>query len=503
MPSTIPYDPSLVLANIVHPDRLSVVQQISALQAAPDAAQETLNSLISMRRSFGMTAMEVHNLGVQEGFFAGEITALNAQVADAAIAYAKARVDTEKAIQPLRAKVQMVHSDVESPVDYERSDFKQLPLSANSLNMDVQYFSYDKNSQSSATFASTVASYVAGAVSELGTDIAGQMSRSAASQVNRQLENHTVAGTLVFALTCTHQNARVIAPFILNVDKGIRAWNKLFPDNMIKTDDPANMNTIAQQDSTPQEKSFSIISGVTYGSSFVGMVHVLDVTDTRASEKISDIANSLQAQMDAGSWFEHASGGFGVNEDFGNDVKNLLSAQNVSSHVTLISMGIIPSIVANDMVIAAEQFSSFGGSQAIDQIANIQSMTQSDQTSVRAASDAARTGQQMIDLQGAAVKNALSAIASHQDATNSVIDINSMMTALQDFVKQASSGTAGVPINYYLKEITAAMLAEQWQAKYRPGKYLAIQNDDSGPASGGASAGGARAGRRLLARCNI
>ena len=85
MPSTIPYDPSLVLANIVHPDVLSTVQQISALQAVPDAAQETLNSLVSMRRSFDMTIMEVNNLGIPEDTFAGEITTLNGQIAAAAI----------------------------------------------------------------------------------------------------------------------------------------------------------------------------------------------------------------------------------------------------------------------------------------------------------------------------------------------------------------------------------------------------------------------------------
>lgn len=49
MPSSIPYDPSLVLANIVSNKALEIVEQISALQAPVDAAQEQLNTLLTAR----------------------------------------------------------------------------------------------------------------------------------------------------------------------------------------------------------------------------------------------------------------------------------------------------------------------------------------------------------------------------------------------------------------------------------------------------------------------
>jgi hypothetical protein len=65
MPSSIPYDPSLVLANIVSSDALKLVEQISALQAPVDAAQEHLNSLLSAKRSLQMTRTELINIGVR------------------------------------------------------------------------------------------------------------------------------------------------------------------------------------------------------------------------------------------------------------------------------------------------------------------------------------------------------------------------------------------------------------------------------------------------------
>ena len=59
MPTTIPYAPSLVLGSIVDSQALKTVKAISELLQPVDAAQETLNSFISMRRSLQMTADEL------------------------------------------------------------------------------------------------------------------------------------------------------------------------------------------------------------------------------------------------------------------------------------------------------------------------------------------------------------------------------------------------------------------------------------------------------------
>ena len=51
MPSTIPYDPSLILGNVVTKPRLDLIEQIAKLQAPADAAEQNLNSLIILKRS--------------------------------------------------------------------------------------------------------------------------------------------------------------------------------------------------------------------------------------------------------------------------------------------------------------------------------------------------------------------------------------------------------------------------------------------------------------------
>ncbi|GAB1318010.1 hypothetical protein MFIFM68171_08220 [Madurella fahalii] len=502
MPSSIPYDPSLVLGSIVKKETIESVVKISQAQAGPDAAQNHLNSLLATKRSLDMTRTELRQLGIPDTDDSmkelnAEIQQLDKDVAAAAVSYCREKIAAEKAIQDLRKNMSMVHDEYESPVDYVKTQIKTMPLAADSMNMDVQYFSRDENSQDASTYANNISSFVSASTNWLGKSVSSSMTEAAQKQATQQTSKHSISGTLVLSVTCTHKNAAIMAPLILNVDKAVKAWNHFYgkTDKLVPTDG-ASMMKLANQDDPDTDGSgdninkFSIISGMTFGSSFVGMVHVLNTTDTNVSESLSTLASSLQAQMDAGGWFAKASGGFGVSASFSNSVKNLLSTQNISSHVTLICMGTIPSMVASEVKMGVEKFAQFDPKTSMDTIATIQNATVADQGSVTQAADAARTGGQMVTMKASEIKSALSALAEIDDGSNKILDVNSMMTALDDYLKKASEGSSGVPINYYLKDITKGMLAEMWVAKYYPGKYMKIQWDDSGNGGGGGGGGG-------------
>ncbi|KAL6852300.1 hypothetical protein ACO1O0_006841 [Amphichorda felina] len=491
MPSTIPYDPQLVLANIVSLEALDLVDQISELQKPVDDAQDKLNNLLMSRRSLDMTKTELLNLGIDTSKIDGAMDTLNDSIVDSAKTYAEKKISAENQIPDIRAQISGKHVQMESPVDYVKTQIKTMPLASDSINMDVQYFSLDTNQQDSQAFAASISSYVANSMSYLGKSVATQMSTAASSQVADQTSKHSLSGTLVMSVSCTHKNASILAPFVLNVDKGIKVWNHLFSDDKIVPTSTKNMMDIATKGDPdeaaggdgkkPKFNKFSIISGMTFGSSFVGMVHVLNTSNTSVSESMTGIVSSLQAQMDAGAWFAKASGGFGVNTSIANDVKNMLSSQNINSHVTMICMGAIPSMVANEVKLGVEKFSEFSPKTSLEALATLQNATVSDQDTVKQSADAARTGGQMISMKAGEVKAALSALAEIDDGSNKILDINSMMTALEDYLKKAADGNSGVPINYYLKDITKSMLAEMWVAKYYPGKYMGITYDDTEP----------------------
>ncbi|WDY59929.1 hypothetical protein [Pseudomonas sp. PSKL.D1] len=484
MPSTIPYDPALALGNLVSLERLDVLEQIAAAQAPADAAEDTLNSLIAAKRSLDMTSQELAGMGIDTTDVDTESAGVGKDVSTAAQAFAKAKVDAIKAIQPLKAKMAGISDSVESPVDYNRTQIKQMPLSADGLRMNVQYFSLDQNSQQSGTHASKIASFISGQVGIFGDEFASQASGSAASQVNSQVQNHSISGTLVISVTCTHKDAVLLAPFILDVDKGIRAFNAYFPDNMIKTDSIASMQKVAQQANTKEEKALTLLSGATMGSCFIGMVHILNTTDTRSSETMESVASSLQTQFKVAGWFASVSGGFGVNSSFSDDAKALLSSQNVTSHCTLTTVGSIPSIKSNQVKMGVKQFTDFDGASSMTALLKLQGVTQTDQESVSSAADRARTGQEFMAMKSNQMESALSALSDIDDGANKVIDTNSMMDALDDYIQKCLAGNIGAPITYYLKRITASQLAQAWMAKYYPNKYISISADDAGPAGG-------------------
>lgn len=493
MPTTIPYDPALTLGSIVPQDKLDNILQIAQLQAPADAAQADLNASILLKRSIDMTIQELMGMDINVDDLIAESQQVGDTVKTSAVTYAKAKIESDKSIAPLRAKILAVSDEIESPIDYNRSLIKQMPLSADSMQMDVQYFSYDQNAQSSQSHASTVASFVSDSLSIFGDSYSGQASASAQSQVNSQLSRHDIAGTLVIAITCTHKTAQVFAPFILDVDKAVRAWNKLFPDNMIKTNDIASIAKIEATAETKGEKSFSILSGATYGSSFVGMVHVLNTSDTESSQSMESVAASLQGQFEVGGWFATESGGFGVDTSFSNSAKNLLSSQNVQSHCSTITMGIIPSIKSNEVKQAVQQFADFDPGKEMQQLAVLQGATASDNNSIASSAEAARTGQQMISLKNTTIQSTLSSVATIDDGANKIIDTNSMMTAMDDYIQKCIDGgnNIGVPVNYFLKPITQGMIARSWLAKYYPSKYnQAGSSDDSKDTGGNGGTGG-------------
>jgi len=489
MPSTIPYDPSLVLGNIVPQEKLDILTAISAAQAPADAAEDTLNSLISLKRSLDMSVQELIEMNIDATDLIKESQDTGKQISQAGAAYAKAVLTSQKAIQPLKAKIRTVSDSIESPVDFNKTQIKQMPLAADSIKMNCQYFAFDENEQDSSTHAATVAAFVSDSVSGGFGDFSGSFSSqaktSAQEQMNSQHSRHSISGTLVITITCTHKDAVLLAPFIMDPDKAVRVWNAMHPDDMIKTNSIASLMQIMAKQDTKQEKSFNILSGQTCGSCFIGMVHTLNTTDTKSSEDLYSVAESLQGQFNVSGWFESASGGFGVNSSFSNDAKNLLSSQNISAHCTLTVMGSIPSLKSNNVMMAVQSFSDFDGASAMKAVQAVQNATADDMTTIDSAASNARTGGQFQSMQTAKVSAALSSLSTIDNQNNKMIDTNSLMDAMEDYVNKCLSGNIGLPINYYLKPITKSQIAQMWVAKYYPSKLTQIgSGDDSAPASG-------------------
>ncbi|KAF4494016.1 hypothetical protein FAGAP_9851 [Fusarium agapanthi] len=421
MPTSIPYDSSLTLMSVVNQDALRSVEAIAELQAPVDAAQDALNSLISSKRSLTMTKTELKNLGVGTDSLDEELKKLNIAVEAAAGAYATAKMAAEPKITAIRKDIHSVHK---SPVDYLRSEIRTIALANDTMNMDVQYFSFDSNSQNSAAYSAHIASYVSGAVSSVfGAKQSMRIGNAASLQVSRQVSSHSIEGTLVLSVSCTHKNASIVAPFVLHVDKAIKVWNHLFPGSKLDPTSGSSMMNCAINESQEDMEKFSIISGVTYRSSFVGMVHVLNTTSSSASESMEAAVSQMQSTMNVGAWFAKAEGKAGVDSNFASNVKNLLSQQNIQSHVTVLSMGVIPSMVAHDVATAVSKFNEFDPSSNMANVAAMQNAVSSDQSSVQSMAEASRTTGQASEMQSKKIDSSLSALATIDGQKNKILDL--------------------------------------------------------------------------------
>lgn len=489
MAQKIPYDSSLVLGNILTKEKLDYLKEVSALQQPVEAAEETLISLMSTKTSLDMTISQLNNMGIDLGDdndYKKELDDLSGQIKVAAINFAKEKMASEKAIQDKKNGSHKVGVDysVESPIDYNKSEIKTMPLSSDSLNMSVQYFSYGKNQQGAATAATQISDFISAQSSFLGKKASMNIQSEISNQISKTRETHKLSGILVMSITCTHKNAAVFAPLILNPDKGIRAYNYINKDNPL---DPTNSKDIieiskashgAGQDS---ENKIDILSGVTYGSCFIGLVNILNETNTETSENVSSIASQLQAQMNVGGWFSKASGGFGVDSSFSKAVKSLISQQTITSNCSLIVKGAIPSMKSNNVKLAVKTFSEFDGNSNMEKLAKLQNMNAAQSKTLGEQAQAARNGKEMLSLEGARIESVLSSVAEIDDGQNKIIDINSLMDAMDDYLQKVSQGGSGIPINYYIQPITKSQLAQMWVSKYYPEEgYLKISGDDSG-----------------------
>lgn len=474
MLSTIPFDPSIALGNIVDPAKLAQLEIISEKEAPIGAAEDKMNSLITFKRSIDNTIQELGSMNVDVEDLEKKSVEVSEEIKKAAIDYANIKLASKLDILDIKSQT-VVSTNWESPLDYNRTEIKKMPLSSDSMNMNVQYFSREESSQHSRTQSEQIQEFISSEFKFLGSEFATQAAKAAGSQVNSQYSRHDIAGSLVIAVSCTHKDAVLLAPCIIDVDKAIRVWNSMYKEDTIETDNPQKIINDAKNAQTENEKVMTIVSGATYGSCFVGMVHILNNTRTESSEKIRNIAASIQEQVKTQEWFADASGGFGLNGQFANDVKSLLSTQDIMSHCTITTRGSIPSIKSNQVKLAVQQFAEFDGKSAMENVAALQNATASAKDSVDESAEKARIGEQMVALKNANIQGVLTGLNEIDSGNNQILDINSLMTAFEDYVDKALSGEIGMPINYYLKPIPKSLLIQMWVDKYFPDKFLKVQ----------------------------
>lgn len=473
--STIPFDPSLVLGMVVDPNKIKQLEAIADEQLPVDLARNKVNALLRQKLSLDMTLKELVSLGAttaQLKDFRKNLVTIMEDVIKATGELSTAVITAEEKIAELKGKQgqKQIGSQVQSPLDFDVSALKPLPISSDSMNMDVQYFRYEDNEQSSTSVASSVSTFVGAKVSEfLGPTYGVSAGASAHSAVDSASKNRSLVGTVVILINCTHKDAQVFSPVKLNVDSAIENFVSYTKKSWDKPNDPKGMLEKALVAITPEdeEKGMPLLVGATYGSSFVGFVHFEQIEKTQSFQAAASAA-AQASQTIEGGLFVQAEIGSSFSAQASASVKDLMSTSNIQSHCNVISMGIIPSIKSNNITSVVEGLKD-SPKERMEQLAAMQDASNSSIPSVASQAAEAKKGNAMQKMSSDYIKGSVSAVAAVDTQSNKVIDMNSLMTALDDFVERANkSEGGGVPINFYIKHITQRTIAYQWMEKYYP-----------------------------------
>lgn len=466
MPSSIPYDhPSLILGNIVDPKVLDILRNISKCQIKIDSSQDKLNSFIMMKRSIAMTINELTDMDVDITELKEKQPEINKSITQSASDYLTARITNETQIQKLREELSELEilEGLESPVDFSLSSLKSLPLSSESLKLDSQYFSFGSNRQDD-TMAS-IEKYVRDSTSNLGSK-SDEMASTVSSQINQQVQNHSIAGTLIITASCTHSNVKLFEPLVVDPDKVISVWNTVNKSDKIdtsnlKTASPSSGNNTSNADSD----DLSLLTGAGYGSSFIGMVHILN-SDSSSIGPSDKMKGAMDEKLKIGGWLENAAGGFGVEDSFMNKVKEMLSTQSVSSHVSVVVMGAIPSIASNQLKLGVGKLAEVDPAL----ISVIASEEKESIDTINSDAEKAKTGARILNVQNAKIQSLVKGLGKIDHGSNNVLDINSMMTAFENYLTAIKNkdNNVGVPISFNLKKISKSQIEGLWQDKYYP-----------------------------------
>lgn len=474
MPSSIPYNhPSLVLGNTVDTRVLDLLSKINALQANTDAAQDKLNSFIMMKRSITMTINELADIGLgEDDETKGQLSELDNQIKQSAGAYLSARLNNETQIQQLRLQLNQleIQESLESPLDFGVSVLTSLPLSSESLKLDSQYFSFGSNLEDDTL--ANVEKFIRSNTSQLGAK-SGEITGAVSSQISSQIQNHNIAGTLIIMASCTHSNVRLFQPLVIDPDKAVATWNQLYASNskinIEQLKDPTTQNTI--NGSQSDAEMLSIVSGASYGSSFVGMVHILN-SDSNSQGDLDKLKGKLDEKLKIGGWLENSSGGFGIDESTMNEVKAFLSTQTVASHVSIVTMGAIPSMKSSALDLGIKKLTETDPGM----LASLLTETFDTVETVNSEAEKSKTNARILSAQNSKTQGLVKGLAKIDHQNNKILDINSMMNAFESYVEavQDQSGNTGVPINFFLKKISKPEIEKLWLKKY----YSSSLNDN-------------------------
>lgn len=464
--STIPADPSMVLGQVVYPDKLKTLQEIGAILEPQKDAREKLNSLMLSNYNLKSVMSELVNMGMSVGPLQKEIDSLKKKTAKAALDLAQKTIDcqTKVAEKKVEKKQSTISYSVESPFDMSQVQVQGKEFAMDSVNFDVQFFRNEENSDKSTS--EQISKYIQDTLTGWNQNGSSQgMAHDSEKAVSKQVKEHKIEGTMVIVANCTHKKANFLTG-PLDAQRTLDAWNSLYPDDYLQAN-PASMAKAALATSSG-ENAIQVLSGATYGSTFVGLVHILEKessADPKGSggEIPENVKNAIKNKVNQELMIQDMTGKFGVSDDFAESVKDITSSASINAHCSLICQGCIPDIQVHEHTQVLKQLQP-STNDVMAQIMAIRDSSNDVGGGGGTEGMQAKLGAQFMEM----AKSSTEAAAKVEPRKMRVLDMDTLLDAFANYLSFARGGTGGdgpgggIPINFYLKRIDKATVAKTY-----------------------------------------
>jgi len=494
--TSIPYDPSLALGQVVDVKKIENLMAIAQAQQPLDLAQEKLDNVLQTSYRLKMIYLEMKSMKVpldSLNKFKREMDKLDDDVVTAAVQYGETARKVYQRVEDLLNKQgqKTISSSIESPMDYQRSGVTNFPLAYDSLELDVQYFRNEVEEETSDQSASASKTHSTSSskkkkkflfIPQSTTKTETERHGSAHNTAMEQSKHHNVEGTIVITAKATHKNANVISPFILDPIKAVTAWNYTHPDDLIEVD-PENIMKAALADynvDPKKRKTLDLLSSCTKASSFVGYIHLLKQEKDSYSHSVASKIDAVKKNVQKEGWYAIETSGFSNSTSTSSTSTNINSDSYIQNHANLVCEGVIPSIVLNDISSTVQKMAPDPKKIMGQQASIADASNEGVNSSAEAGKEGGKKGAQFMTLNSEYITNSVQNLGSYQNDNNKVIDSNSMMAAFEDFVAKVKVGDCGVPTNFFIKQLTKNEIAKVYIRKFYPSGMITVTDKRSG-----------------------
>lgn len=221
-------------------------------------------------------------------------------------------------------------------------------------------------------------------------------------------------------------------------------------------------------DKKKKNKKLHIVSGCTRGSSFVGYVHLFRNESSESTQESETVAKSVAKTTETELFLISIGKTKGDSRSVSKAARSLLSNSQLENSCFFDVEGLIPTLECGEMATTVQTMKPDGAESASALATLAGAATDKTKTSMQSMVGEGKIDQSFMTLNNDHFKTSVRTYTEASTPNNKVVDMNTMFTALDEFVRKAMEGDMGVPLTYFLKEIDKKEIAKTYMRRYYP-----------------------------------